>query len=103
MREEVQVLAQQVATLAQTVETLVHLRTQSQPEQQQHAFHSEAGFGVEFSRLDGFSFHVSSALLEQALQHESKHEHERGQAASSPAAASPSPDEPPAKRSKRRP
>ena len=102
MREEVQVLAQQVATLAQTVETLVHLRTQPQPEQQQHAFHS-AGSGVEFSRLDGFSFHVSSALLEQALQHESKHEHERGQAASSPAAASPSPDEPPAKRSKRRP
>ena len=58
VREEVQVLAQQVA-IAQTVETLVHMRAQPQPEQQQHAFHSEAGLGLEFSRLDGFSFHMS--------------------------------------------
>ena len=59
VREEVQVLAQQVAMRAQTVETLVHMRAQPQPEQQQHAFHSEAGLGLEFSRLDGFSFHMS--------------------------------------------
>ena len=58
VREEVQVLAQQVA-IAQTVETLVHMRAQPQLEQQQHAFHSEAGLGLEFSRLDGFSFHMS--------------------------------------------
>jgi hypothetical protein len=97
VREEVQVLAQQVATLAQTVDALVHMRTQAQPEQQQHAFHSELALG--WSPVWTASRSTCPPRSEQALQHESKHEH--GQAASSPAAASPSPDEPPAKRGMR--
>ena len=62
--------------------------------------------------LDGMQLNAQGRLTAESngrirtwlqWQRQAKHEHERGQAASSPAAASPSPDEPPAKRSKRRP